>query len=505
MSQALAGFGFTVPQFTSSTGSGDTQPAIYLGDRRGTGLQQLRDFVQQYSGKEHCCDQVFIYYTGHGKRRRESGEYRHYFGLRFSYRGEDGNRSGRRRMYAEDFAQILSGLASCHIHVLIDSCYSGGFVSALSALDGVETVRTSAGDSEKAWGGAVDGANGGRTPDPYGRAQGEKGSEFTSGFVKGLTDLAAQHGDNAKNLSGREIVSAGFSTAVANDIAAIARKTNPTGFTRAENECDCCDDDTVVTSTSTTSSMPVDETTSSTSSSTTSTVPAQDTTSSTTSTQGGVDLLDPDYWGLPAGNTVLNSTGVDTTAAAGATDLLGVGVVLAELDGSQFESDYPCGLGAYGLTLCPQSPLQENEGYYLVFAEVAADLPLELSEYQYQIGFVLDSDGSAANNYQASPSWPADFFDGTDFWYTATCFDAGAGWSMSISDTGGMPVAESAARIIFSGNTVMCAIPSGDVTASDASFRVTVYRAETFGSTEGFWNADLSSAVGETLLPLSGQ
>ena len=116
-------------------------------------IDTMAQFEREYPGMR------FIYYTGHGKRRRVSGEYRWYFGLRHSYRGEDGERSGRRRMYAEDFAQILSGLSSCHIHVVIDACYSGGFVEALKTIDGVESIHTSASSTEKAWSGAVDGAS----------------------------------------------------------------------------------------------------------------------------------------------------------------------------------------------------------------------------------------------------------------------------------------------------------------------------------------------------------
>ena len=216
--------------------SGFTVSVIYLGDKKLDGLQQLRDFVAAHSSEEHCCDEVFVYYTGHGHKKRVDGQDRWYFGLRRGYKGEDGSRSSKKRLYAEDFAAILGGLGSCHLNVAIDACYSGGFIDSLIAA-GAETVRTSASSTEKAWGGAYDGARigGQQVPDPYGRADGETGSEWTSGFAKGLREQA----DPGR--SGRDLNDAGYDEALENDIAAIAGKTNPTGATRTA-ACSCCSD-----------------------------------------------------------------------------------------------------------------------------------------------------------------------------------------------------------------------------------------------------------------------
>ena len=217
------------------------QPGIYLGDREGRGLQQLRDFVAAHSGDEHRCDEIFVYYTGHGKETTIRGEKRYYFGLRTEYRGEDGSRPSQKRLYAEDLAEILSGLGSCHIHVVIDSCHSGGFIPALSAVKGVETIRTSAQADELAWGGDVDGANRGRTPDSYGRADGERGSEFTSGFIKGLNERAETNRREGTEDAPHDTVDEGLESAVENDIAAIAGRTHPTGWTRVVDDCNCCE------------------------------------------------------------------------------------------------------------------------------------------------------------------------------------------------------------------------------------------------------------------------
>jgi len=492
MAEALAAHKFTVPQFNnsmgyvnSSTGKVITAPAIYLGDPNGRGLQQLRDFVKEYSGPEHCCDEIFIYYTGHGNAANASS---YYFGTRFSYKGEDRNRTGQNRLYAEDFAQILSGLGSCHIQVVIDACHAGGFISALSGIKGIETIRVSVAANELAWGGDVDGANGGKTPDPYGRAQGEKGSEFTSGFVKGLNDRAAAMRKGDAPIPAGELTDVGFTAALANDIAAIAGKTHPTGYTRIKNTCDCCEDN------------------------------GTDTGEGGTDTAPGTDVqevamrfairnVDFQYLQLPENNLVLHSNAVYTVIADGATDMTGVGKAEVTISEELYEqlfgsTDFPCGDGSYGLTMCPEDAVQETGSYYLLTAEFADDVPHADADYSYQIGFVFDSDGDPSNNYQPAPSWPADFFKDTDRWYVAG-YAPGSGWTMSVSNASSSTPAASGARIIMNGNAVVLVLPASEIPSSQASFRITAFRHDgSYGMSGGFWNADLSTAVDLPMLSL---
>jgi len=206
--------------------SGFDTVTVYLGDKKKEGLGQLKQFVAGHVGPEHCCDEIFIYYTGHGHKKTIDGKERWYIGV--------GKGSSKEKLFAEDFAKLLGGTSSCHVNVAIDACYSGGFIDALVA-NGVESVRTSASSTEKAWGGAYDGVvvGGVRTPDPYGRPEGETGSEWTSGFAKGLREGAST------TASGRTLNDLGYDTALKNDIAAIAGKTNPTGASRTAS-CSCC-------------------------------------------------------------------------------------------------------------------------------------------------------------------------------------------------------------------------------------------------------------------------
>lgn len=242
MAGALRANGYTVPNFPPSTGRGNPAPAIYLGDKRGRGLQQIRDFVSDHDDEEDCCEEIIVYYSGHGNERTENGKKRYYFGLRTNYRGENGNNPARKRMYAEDLAAILGKLKSCHIHVVLDCCHSGGFIDALFTLPGVRTVRVSCTADEVAWGGDVDSVRrqGRVTQDPYGRANGESGSEFTSGFVKGLNDHIAT---NPGVTPARPLVDIGFVRSGQLDVTALAGATHPTGQTRISGSCDCCDEE----------------------------------------------------------------------------------------------------------------------------------------------------------------------------------------------------------------------------------------------------------------------
>ncbi|MEM9160384.1 MAG: caspase family protein [Verrucomicrobiota bacterium] len=249
MSTAMRDNGYTVPQFPSSTNpsSPQRQPAIYLGDRRGNGLQQLRDFVAEHDDEDDCCEEIFIYYSGHGKQETVSGQKRYSFGLRFNYKGEGNDRAGKKRLYAEDFAQILSGLKSRSIHIVIDACHSGGFIDALGALKGVETIRTSCSEDEKAWSGQIDRVKKSGQPlvqDPYGQSQGEKGSEFTSGFAKGIREHNASRPSGSPPTPARRLTDIGFVESGKNDVTALSGKTNPTGQTRIDSkDCNCCPDE----------------------------------------------------------------------------------------------------------------------------------------------------------------------------------------------------------------------------------------------------------------------
>ncbi len=128
-------------------------------------------------------------------------------------------------------------------------------------------------------------------------------------------------------------------------------------------------------------------------------------------------------------------------------------------------SEYPCGDGPHGKTLCVQDiPLPEGD-WFMAAVVTGDDVPLADPTRSHQIGFVFDADGNTANNYQASPDYPSDFFIDTDRWYTAN-YAPGSGWSMSVSQWNGSqatPDVASMARIIIQGNLLVALIPASEL------------------------------------------
>ncbi len=203
--------------------------------------------VTRLAKKIRCCDELLFYYTGHGSHKK--GNPKTDFGyldaqgeMHFLVVDSQTSTPGRvmpaKNLDARALALELSKLKTCHLHVVIDACYSGGFVDALmSTLPGLESMQTSASSTEKAWGGGIDSAqalNDDGTPanpphvvqDPYGRAQGEKGSEFSSGFSVGINDAPA--GSDTEDL-----MQAAFGAAIARDVTALAHWTHPVNRRRS--------------------------------------------------------------------------------------------------------------------------------------------------------------------------------------------------------------------------------------------------------------------------------
>jgi Caspase domain len=213
---------------------------------------ELTSAINTLAKKVRCCDDVFFYYTGHGGHKK--GNPKSDFGYldmqgQMHYLAVDptvplnGAQYQPKQLDARQLALMLSKLKTCHLHILIDACYSGGFVDALAGtLPGAESIQTSASSTEPAWSGNVDQAQAKKddgtfenpprmVTDPYGRAQGEKGSEFSSGYVEGLK--GAPRGDG-----GEALAQAGFNGAITRDVTALAKWTHPVNRQR-QGDCIC--------------------------------------------------------------------------------------------------------------------------------------------------------------------------------------------------------------------------------------------------------------------------
>ncbi|MBX3233134.1 MAG: hypothetical protein KIT84_20290 [Labilithrix sp.] len=181
--------------------------------------------------------------------------------------------------------------------------------------------------------------------------------------------------------------------------------------------------------------------------------------------------------------TQWSGSGVPPKAPGNFTRLLRRGALVttlaqALLDARFNNSDFPCGAGPNGFTLCP-SPVQPLvEGSYLMlYATVQDPIPLTDATNHFQYGFVFDADGNPSNNYVPAAAYPNDFFKGTDRWYAAE-YSPAAGWSLKVTDASGGSTssATSMARVILRDDTILLVVPASEFSVPAPSYRTTLFR-----------------------------
>jgi hypothetical protein len=142
-------------------------------------------------------------------------------------------------------------------------------------------------------------------------------------------------------------------------------------------------------------------------------------------------------------------------------------------------SDFECGEGPNGLTLCPENITSVNEGdFNVIFNFLMDDMPLVDDTNTYQYGFVFDQDGNPSNNYIPVGTYSNDLFSGTDRWYEAV-YSPSNGWSLKVTDaTDGIftPITDSQARIIIKDNVMVLLVPASEFSVEQPNFRVTAFR-----------------------------
>lgn len=235
MSGALRAHGFEVNVATNYRD--DVSEDIDLPE--GYQRKSFCNLIKKLAEIVKCCDEVIIYYTGHGTRKRAAAHkedatdgFTHYLVIAGG-------------VTATEFKDQLAKIHCCHINVMIDACYAGGFLKPLARLPGVERIHTSSRSDEPSYSGSVDQvmlSNGAIVNDPYGRSQGETGSEFSSGYIEGIKHAPL-------DASARDIMDKGYDEGIDKDVCALAcrlepklgtfkRQTHPQGISRAV-ECDC--------------------------------------------------------------------------------------------------------------------------------------------------------------------------------------------------------------------------------------------------------------------------
>jgi len=169
-------------------------------------------------------------------------------------------------------------------------------------------------------------------------------------------------------------------------------------------------------------------------------------------------------------------------------------------------SDFPCGAGPNGYTICPAEGGQVPAGDAIVlFNVLEKDVPLADPVNTYQYGFVFDSDGIGTNNYKPNAQYANDFFQDTDHWFEAN-YSPKAGWTLKVTDaTGGAfkPVA-SHARVILSGNTIALVVGASELEVPKPRYRLTAFRHKgDYGMNPPFdWDGSIHPAVSAGLAEL---
>jgi len=166
-------------------------------------------------------------------------------------------------------------------------------------------------------------------------------------------------------------------------------------------------------------------------------------------------------------------------------------------------TDYPCGDGEFGYTVCPNIEAPLTAGTWLfAFNIFGEDVPLDDPEHTYQFGFVFDSDGDPGNNYPGAPPYSNDFFDDTDLWYSVEYAPSG-GWQLRVIDATGGNLTEipSAARATIMGNTIMLAVPLDEFAVDDPYYRVTAFahKGDWGMGDDHYWSGDVEPTVADGL------
>lgn len=168
---------------------------------------------------------------------------------------------------------------------------------------------------------------------------------------------------------------------------------------------------------------------------------------------------------------------------------------------------FPCGPIPGGLVVCPEFPASPSAGPFLYIFMVVDDvIPLSDPVNFIQYGAVFDADGNTANNFEADPAFPNDFFQGTDLWYFLS-YDPTNGWTLNTVDASGPgnPTSFfSDASAIILGNTIVWVIPYDEFPG--ASIANAGYRITAFGNNGPFsaldqYQVDYEPGLDEPLFP----
>lgn len=227
MAAALTASGYYVQTFTQGPKTDERRPYINLAAPQGHGIYQLVNFLNVHVDFNDCCEEIIVYLTGETSLEKDGRRSLASFDLPFGYGGASGKRAPARSFHPEDLAQILDGLKTCHLNVIVDANNAEGFSGDLLRVPTTESVLTSCQENEYTYSSAVASLVAGETRDRRETEFGERGSVFTSSVAMGIFEQSKLRSDDDAPLASAKLLEAAFELVKRRDLAYLAGKTTP--------------------------------------------------------------------------------------------------------------------------------------------------------------------------------------------------------------------------------------------------------------------------------------
>ena len=195
----------------------------------------------------------------------------------------------------------------------------------------------------------------------------------------------------------------------------------------------------------------------------------------------------------------------EVAAAPGAADHTETRLVAAASGAATTEAGslLACGPHALGETVCPVGA-EPLDGDLLVVANVLnAPLPNESESYLHY-GFAFDANGDPTDDYTPSPSYPNDWYQGTDRAYELH-FLPGWGFDMGarLADNSFQTPLATNARIVIADDVLALVMSADEVDVEAGGFRVTAMSENGDWGFSSPWTGDVEPPVADGLFALT--
>lgn len=132
-----------------------------------------------------------------------------------------------------------------------------------------------------------------------------------------------------------------------------------------------------------------------------------------------------------------STLGVPDKAPSARTDLRQIGVLRSYFDQpalDDFAAMFPAGHGNYAYRFDASPAATLEPGFYTIaYGNLRANFPIDVQDRHFQYAFVWDRDGDRSNDYQGTPPFDQDFFQGSDTWFQLQK-QPNQPWSFTVQD-----------------------------------------------------------------------